>query len=64
MVSPCTVVIDAGVNEVDEGKFIGDVEFEEVKEIAEAITPVPGGVGSLTTTLIMMNTIMAAQIYH
>ncbi|MBC7342200.1 MAG: bifunctional 5,10-methylene-tetrahydrofolate dehydrogenase/5,10-methylene-tetrahydrofolate cyclohydrolase [Clostridia bacterium] len=54
MIKPGAVVIDAGINEVD-GGICGDVDFEEAKEVAGAITPVPGGVGSLTTVLILRN---------
>ncbi len=61
MVSPGTVVIDAGINQVGD-KIVGDVAFDEVKEVAEAITPVPGGVGSLTTTLIMKNVLKAIKL--
>ena len=60
MVAPGAVVIDAGVNETPDG-FVGDVDFEAVKDDAKAITPVPGGVGSLTTTIIMANTITALK---
>jgi len=62
MVSPGTVVIDAGINELEDGSITGDVDFEEVKEVAAAITPVPGGVGSLTTTIILGNTIKALKL--
>lgn len=62
MVSPGTIVIDAGVNETEDGSFTGDVDFEAVKEVAGAITPVPGGVGSLTTTIIMRNVLKAADL--
>ena len=51
MVNPGAVVVDAGINQVGD-KTVGDVDFEGVSEIAEAITPVPGGVGSLTTALL------------
>ncbi len=61
MVSPGTVVIDAGINQVGDS-IVGDVDFEAVKEVASAITPVPGGVGSLTTTLIMRNVLKAIKI--
>ncbi|MCL0062998.1 bifunctional 5,10-methylenetetrahydrofolate dehydrogenase/5,10-methenyltetrahydrofolate cyclohydrolase [Peptococcaceae bacterium] len=54
MVKDGVVVVDAGISEVD-GKIKGDVDFEEVKEVASAITPVPGGVGSLTTVIMMKN---------
>ena len=62
MVSPGTIVIDAGINEVEGGKITGDVDFEAAKEVAKAITPVPGGVGSLTTTIIIGNTIKALKL--
>jgi methylenetetrahydrofolate dehydrogenase (NADP+)/methenyltetrahydrofolate cyclohydrolase len=61
MISPGTVVIDAGVNEVGEGKYVGDVA-PDVAEVAAALTPVPGGVGSLTTTIIMNNLLKAIQL--
>jgi methylenetetrahydrofolate dehydrogenase (NADP+) / methenyltetrahydrofolate cyclohydrolase len=61
MISPGTVVIDAGVNEVGEGKYVGDVE-PDVEEVAKAMTPVPGGVGSLTTTIIMQNVLKALAL--
>jgi methylenetetrahydrofolate dehydrogenase (NADP+)/methenyltetrahydrofolate cyclohydrolase len=66
MVSPGAVVVDAGINEVtkEDGTttIVGDVDFEEVKEVASAITPVPGGVGSLTTTIIMGNVVKAIKL--
>ncbi|MCK4401003.1 bifunctional methylenetetrahydrofolate dehydrogenase/methenyltetrahydrofolate cyclohydrolase FolD [bacterium] len=68
MVKEGAVVIDVGVNRVDDPssergyKLVGDVDFEEVKEIASAITPVPGGVGPMTITMLMHNTIKAAKM--
>lgn len=67
MVKEGAVVIDVGVNEIGktaEGKRIlaGDVDFEAVKEKAAAITPVPGGVGPMTITMLMMNTLKAAKV--
>ncbi|MBA7700200.1 Bifunctional protein FolD protein [subsurface metagenome] len=67
MVKEGVVVIDVGVNQIGttpEGKRIlaGDVDFEAVKEKAKAITPVPGGVGPMTITMLMMNTIKAAKV--
>jgi len=68
MVKEGAVVIDVGVNRVDDSssekgyKLVGDVDFEEVKEIASAITPVPGGVGPMTITMLMHNTIKAARM--
>ena len=66
MVKPGAVVIDVGVNEIGrtaEGKrkLVGDVDFEAVKEVASAITPVPGGVGPMTITMLMLNTLNAAK---
>ena len=61
MVSPGAIVIDGGINEVD-GKTVGDVDFEGVSEVASAITPVPGGVGSLTTALIQKNLLKAMKL--
>jgi len=66
MVKEGAVVVDVGVNQVEDpetGKFklVGDVDFEAVKEKAAAITPVPGGTGPVTTTMLMANTIEAAE---
>jgi methylenetetrahydrofolate dehydrogenase (NADP+)/methenyltetrahydrofolate cyclohydrolase len=61
MVKPGAVVIDVGMNRNDEGKLCGDVDFEGVKEVAGAITPVPGGVGPMTITMLLVNTIEAAE---
>ena len=63
MVKEGTVVIDAGVNMVD-GKLRGDVDFDAVKEIASHITPVPGGVGSMTTTMLIENVLEASLEYE
>jgi len=60
MVKPGAVVIDVGINRVD-GKVCGDVDFESVKEIAGWITPVPGGVGKMTITMLLANTVEAAE---
>jgi methylenetetrahydrofolate dehydrogenase (NADP+) / methenyltetrahydrofolate cyclohydrolase len=59
-VKPGAVVIDVGVNRTDKG-LVGDVKFDEVSEIASAITPVPGGVGPMTITMLMANTIQSAK---
>jgi methylenetetrahydrofolate dehydrogenase (NADP+)/methenyltetrahydrofolate cyclohydrolase len=58
-VKPGAVVIDVGINRVD-GKIVGDVDFEEVQEVASAITPVPGGVGPMTIAMLMKNTVSSA----
>jgi methylenetetrahydrofolate dehydrogenase (NADP+)/methenyltetrahydrofolate cyclohydrolase len=69
MIKPGAVVIDVGVNEVGrtaEGKRIlkGDVAFEEALEVASAITPVPGGVGPMTITMLMQNTVRACKVWN
>ena len=60
MVKPGAVVIDVGINRVD-GKVVGDVDFEAVREVAGWITPVPGGVGRMTITMLLQNTVEAAE---
>lgn len=60
MVKPGAVVIDVGINRVD-GKLVGDVDFENVEPIAGYITPVPGGVGPMTISMLLYNTLMAAK---
>jgi methylenetetrahydrofolate dehydrogenase (NADP+)/methenyltetrahydrofolate cyclohydrolase len=67
MVKDGVVVIDVGVNQVGttaEGKriLVGDSDFEAIKEKAKAITPVPGGVGPMTVTMLMVNTVRAAEM--
>jgi len=61
MVKPGAVVIDVGMNRTDEGKLCGDVDFAGVKEVAGWITPVPGGVGPMTITMLLVNTLEAAE---
>nr|WP_297352154.1 bifunctional methylenetetrahydrofolate dehydrogenase/methenyltetrahydrofolate cyclohydrolase FolD [uncultured Caldimonas sp.] len=61
MVKPGAVVIDVGMNRNDEGKLCGDVDFEGVSKVASAITPVPGGVGPMTITMLLVNTIESAE---
>ena len=60
MVKPGAIVIDVGINRDENGKLCGDVDFENVKEVAGAITPVPGGVGPMTVAMLMMNTLCAS----
>jgi methylenetetrahydrofolate dehydrogenase (NADP+)/methenyltetrahydrofolate cyclohydrolase len=60
MVKPGAVVIDVGTNRTDAG-LVGDVAFEEVAEVAGAITPVPGGVGPMTVAMLLANTVEAAE---
>lgn len=61
MVKPGAVVIDVGMNRNAEGKLCGDVDFASVREVAGWITPVPGGVGPMTVTMLMANTLQAAE---
>lgn len=61
MVKPGAVVIDVGMNRSDEGKLCGDVDFAGVSHVAGFITPVPGGVGPMTITMLLVNTIEAAE---
>jgi methylenetetrahydrofolate dehydrogenase (NADP+)/methenyltetrahydrofolate cyclohydrolase len=61
MVKPGAVVIDVGMNRDDAGKLCGDVDFEGVKHVAGHITPVPGGVGPMTITMLMVNTLTSAE---
>jgi methylenetetrahydrofolate dehydrogenase (NADP+)/methenyltetrahydrofolate cyclohydrolase len=61
MVKPGAVVLDVGMNRNDEGKLCGDVDFEGVKQVASHITPVPGGVGPMTITMLLVNTLEAAE---
>jgi len=61
MVKPGAVVIDVGMNRDDAGKLCGDVDFTGVREVAGWITPVPGGVGPMTITMLLVNTIEAAE---
>jgi methylenetetrahydrofolate dehydrogenase (NADP+) / methenyltetrahydrofolate cyclohydrolase len=61
MVKPGAIVLDVGMNRDDHGKLCGDVDFEGVRTVASHITPVPGGVGPMTITMLMLNTVDAAQ---
>jgi 5,10-methylene-tetrahydrofolate dehydrogenase/methenyl tetrahydrofolate cyclohydrolase len=68
MLKPGAVVVDVGINRVQDTsapkgyKVVGDVCFEEAKEVASYITPVPGGVGPMTIAMLMRNTVKAAQL--
>jgi methylenetetrahydrofolate dehydrogenase (NADP+)/methenyltetrahydrofolate cyclohydrolase len=62
MVKPGAVVIDVGMNRLPDGRLSGDVDFPAVKEVASAITPVPGGVGPMTITMLLHNTLQAARM--
>ena len=61
MVKPGAVVLDVGMNRNDEGQLCGDVDFDGVKNVASYITPVPGGVGPMTITMLLVNTLQAAE---
>ncbi|NIP30712.1 MAG: bifunctional methylenetetrahydrofolate dehydrogenase/methenyltetrahydrofolate cyclohydrolase FolD [Candidatus Dadabacteria bacterium] len=62
MVKEGAVVIDVGINRNEEGKLTGDVDFENVKDVASYITPVPGGVGPMTITMLLWNTLESAKM--
>lgn len=62
MIKPGAVVIDVGINRLPDGKLVGDVDFESAKKVASAITPVPGGVGPMTITMLLGNTLHAAEL--
>lgn len=70
MVRPGAAVIDVGVNRIEDPdhprgyRLVGDVDYEPVREVAGAITPVPGGVGPLTITMLLFNTIVSARRHH
>ena len=61
MVKPGAVVVDVGINRTDTG-LVGDVDFDSVSQVADRITPVPGGVGPMTVTMLLENTLRAAQL--
>ena len=61
MVKPGAVVLDVGMNRDAQGKLCGDVAFDEVREVASYITPVPGGVGPMTITMLLVNTLASAR---
>ena len=61
MIKPGAVVIDVGINRGEDGKLCGDVDFDAVSDVASMITPVPGGVGPMTITMLLKNTLTAAK---
>jgi methylenetetrahydrofolate dehydrogenase (NADP+)/methenyltetrahydrofolate cyclohydrolase len=61
MIKPGAVVIDVGINRMPDGKLVGDVDFDSASEEASYITPVPGGVGPMTITMLLANTVQAAE---
>ena len=62
MVKDGAVVIDVGINRTEDGKLVGDVDFDNVSKKVSYITPVPGGVGPMTIAMLMYNVIKAAQL--
>ena len=64
MVKPGAVVLDVGINRLENGKLCGDVDFDSVEPKASYITPVPGGVGPMTIAMLMKNTLMAAKLQN
>ena len=62
MIKPGAVVIDVGMNRNAEGKLCGDVDFASAEPVAAYITPVPGGVGPMTVTMLLKNTVKAAKL--
>ena len=61
MIKPGAVVIDVGINRQPDGKLCGDVDFDSAKDVASFITPVPGGVGPMTITMLLANTLESAE---
>src|SRR5690606_30772994 len=61
MIKPGATVIDVGINRLPDGKLCGDVDFDSAKEVAGLITPVPGGVGPMTITMLLENTVISAE---
>jgi methylenetetrahydrofolate dehydrogenase (NADP+)/methenyltetrahydrofolate cyclohydrolase len=61
MVKPGAWVVDVGINRLETGKLVGDVEYESVAARAHAVTPVPGGVGPMTIAMLLRNTVRAAE---
>jgi len=62
MIRPGAVVVDVGINRLPDGKLAGDVDFAAVEAVASAITPVPGGIGPMTITMLLANTLQAARL--
>ena len=63
-IKPGAIVIDIGINRMEDGRLVGDVEFETAKHNAGWITPVPGGVGPMTVATLLENTLYAAEHLH
>ena len=63
-ISPNTVVVDVGIHRLEDGSLCGDVDFDDVKDIVSAITPVPKGVGAVTVSMLMKNCVQAAKMQY
>jgi methylenetetrahydrofolate dehydrogenase (NADP+)/methenyltetrahydrofolate cyclohydrolase len=63
-IKPGAIVIDVGINRLEDGRLVGDVQFNSAKDNAAFITPVPGGVGPMTVASLIENTLVAAKTYH
>lgn len=63
-VKPGAVIIDVGINRLEDGSLVGDVDYDPLTEIASAMTPVPGGVGPMTIAMLMLNTLRLASVRH
>jgi methylenetetrahydrofolate dehydrogenase (NADP+) / methenyltetrahydrofolate cyclohydrolase len=61
MIKPGSTVIDVGINRTEDGKLVGDVDFQAALQVAGAITPVPGGVGPMTIAMLLINTLESAE---
>jgi methylenetetrahydrofolate dehydrogenase (NADP+)/methenyltetrahydrofolate cyclohydrolase len=63
-IKPGAIVVDVGINRLESGKVVGDVDFDAASERAAYITPVPGGVGPMTVATLIQNTLQACEEYH
>ncbi|MSE16785.1 hypothetical protein GKC49_17205, partial [Pantoea agglomerans] len=63
-IKPGAIVIDVGINRLESGKVVGDVDFDSASERASYITPVPGGVGPMTVATLIQNTLQACEEFH
>jgi methylenetetrahydrofolate dehydrogenase (NADP+)/methenyltetrahydrofolate cyclohydrolase len=61
MVKPGAAVVDVGINRLPDGRLVGDVDFDSVRSVAGHLTPVPGGVGPMTITMLLANTVQSAE---
>ena len=62
MIKPGATIIDVGINRLADGSLAGDVDFDSVREVAGFLTPVPGGVGPMTITMLLENTIRSSEM--